>query len=231
MVRATATLRLTRPPARQLSLTFHPSAMHPASRFLLLFLALSGWALADLPKKPPISRYTGLWTNSPFTSKPPPVEAGPAVNPLEDYTLAGVSPIGGGYRVTLLNKKKPEERVTVDTDNPKSNFKILEVIRKAGEPLGTVVRLSSGSVTGTVGFDEKLLVLAAAPAAKPAPRAGLGAPPMPGGQPLQPGQQPQRQPRPRVVPPPQAGQPQAQPRTQPQAQPIQSNRPTHRGGR
>ena len=200
--------------------------MHPASRLLLLILALTGGALADLPKKPPISRYTGLWTNSPFTSKPPPAEAGPAVNPLEDYSLAGVSPIGSGYRVTLLNKKKPEERVTVDSDNPKSDFKILEVIRKAGEPLGTVVRMTAGAVTGTVSFDEKLLVLAtAAAAAKPAARPG-GAP-IP--QPVLPGQQPQRQPRPRVVPPPQTGQP--PPRTQPQAQPTQINRPTHRGGR
>ena len=34
------------------------------------------WAAADLPKKAPITKYTGLWTNSPFTSKPPPPEAG-----------------------------------------------------------------------------------------------------------------------------------------------------------
>ncbi|MEI8039502.1 MAG: hypothetical protein WCJ14_14035 [Verrucomicrobiota bacterium] len=201
--------------------------MPTASRFLLLGLALTGAALADLPKKPPIARYAGLWTNSPFTSKPPPAEAGPTVNPLEDYTLAGVSPVADGYRVTLLNKKKPDERITVDSDNPKSTFKILEVIRKAGEPLGTTVRMASGTVTGTIGFDEKLLVLAAAPAAKPNPKAQPGAPPIP--QPMQPGQQPQRQPRPRVVPPQQAGQPQLQPRNP--LQPPQINRPTHRGAR
>jgi hypothetical protein len=206
--------------------------MHSAFRILLLCLAVTGWAVADLPKKAPISRYIGLWNNSPFTSKPPPPDAGPAVNPLEDYALAGVSPIGSGYRVTLLNKKKPEERITVDSDNPKGNFKILEVTRKAGEPLGTVVRMSSGSVVGTVSFDEKLLVLATAAPAKANPKAATNPPPgQPGqpGQPLQPGQPPQRQPRPRVVPPggPQpAGQPQAQP------QPNSPNqRPIHRGGR
>lgn len=211
--------------------------MHPASRTLLLCLALTGWAVAELPKKAPISRYTGLWTNSPFTSKPPPPDAGPAVNPLEDYALVGVSPIGvsptGGqnYRVTLLNKKKPEERVVVDSDNAKSTFKILKVIRKPGEPLGTVVHMSSGTVEGDVSFDEKLLVLAAAPAAKAQP----GVPPVPGAQPVQPGQQqPQRQPRPRVVPPPTpaTAQPRTQPQQQqPQPQPIQTNRPSRRGAR
>ena len=96
--------------------------MHSAPRILLLALALTGWAAADLPRKAPITKYTGLWTNSPFTSKPPPPEAGPVANPLEDYALAGVSPISGGYRVTLLNKKKPDERITVDSDKPKERF-------------------------------------------------------------------------------------------------------------
>ncbi len=120
--------------------------MHTPSRILLLTLALTltVWAVADLPKKAPLTKYTGLWTNSPFTSKPPPPEAGPVVNPLEDYALVGVSPVGAGYRVTMLNKKKPEERITVDSDRPREGFKILEVTRKPGDPLGTVVRMTSG---------------------------------------------------------------------------------------
>lgn len=210
--------------------------MHSAPRILLLSLALIGWATADLPKKAPISRYTGLWTNSPFTSKPPPPDAGPTVNPLEDYALVGVSPIGASptgdsnYRVTLLNKKKPEERVVVDSDNPKSTFKILKINRKPGDPLGTVVHMSSGAVEGDVSFDEKLLVLAIAPAAKVNPKAQPGVPPVPVPQPQIPGQ-PQRQPRPRVVPPPTPTT--AQPRVQqPQPNlPNQTNRPSRRGGR
>ncbi len=197
---------------------------HPA----LLLLALTGVALADLPKKAPLSRYSSLWSNSPFTSKPPPPDSPDAPNPLDDYALIGVSPIGGtGYRVTLINKKKPEERITVDSDKPvKDGFKVLEVLRKAGDPLGTTVRMNSGSMTGTVAFDTKLLTLAAAPKA---------APPQPGQAP-QPGQppqvqvdasgQPMRQPRPRVVPPPapQAGA-QVQPTTQAQQQ---QQRPSRR---
>lgn len=204
----------------------------------LLLLALTSLALADLPKKAPLSRYSSLWSNSPFTSKPPPPDSPDAPNPLDDYSLIGVSPIGGtGYRVTLINKKKPEERITVDSDKPvKDGFKVLEVLRKAGDPLGTTVRMNSGSITGTVAFDMKLLTLAAAPKA---------APPQPGQAP-QPGQppqvdasgQPMRQPRPRVVPPPapQAGAqvqptPQALPipqQAQPQPQQLQQ-RPSRRG--
>jgi hypothetical protein len=194
------------------SLVFNP---------VLLLLALTGVAAADLPKKAPLSRYSSLWTNSPFTSKPPPPEAGPENNPLDDYALIGVSPINdnNGYRVTLINKKKPDERITVDSDETVSGFKILGVTRKPGDPLGTVVRMSSGSMTGTVSFEENLLTVAAAKAPpQAAPPQVPGQPP----QPVPPGQaQPLRQPRPRVIPPPapqagaaaQAGQPQPVPQS------------------
>ena len=175
--------------------------MNSASRILLLALALGGPVAAELPRKAPLTKYTGLWTNSPFTSKPPPAEAGPIANPLEDYALAGVSPVGTGYRVTLLNKKTPTDRITVDSDNPKSDFKILAVTRKSGDPLGTVVRMSSGSLVGNVSFDEKLLTLVAAPAAPKVNPIAPKAVPVPG-QPPQPCGGLQRQPRPRVVPPP-----------------------------
>jgi hypothetical protein len=180
--------------------------MPAALRILLLLPALAGWAVADLPRKAPISKYTGLWMNSPFTSKPPPPEAGPVANPLEDYTLGGVSPITGGYRVTLLNKKKPEERIITETDKPAEGFKILGVTRKPGDPLGTVVKITTGSVTGTVSFDEAALKLNPPAAATPPPNTPPGV--QPAGQPPQPtpqnGQPVIRQPRPRVVQPPPA---------------------------
>jgi hypothetical protein len=206
----------------------------------LLFLAITGVALADLPKKAPISRYSGLWMNSPFTSKPPPPDSPDAPNPLDDYALIGVSPIGvNSYRVSLIHKKKPEERIFVDSDKPsKDGFKIIEVIRKAGDPLGTKVSMLSGTTKGTVEFDQKLLTLV------PPPKA---APPVPG-QPQIPGQAPQvdasgnplRMPRPRVVPPPapptgvpgqqipqNLPQPVPQPNVQPAQQQQQNNSPQH----
>ena len=180
------------------------TAMKTVSRTCLISLALIGWVAADLPRKAPLTKYSRLWTDSPFTSKPPPPEPGEEVNPLEDYALCGVSPIPSGYRVTLLNKKNPEERIVVDSDRPKEGFSILSVSRKPGDPLGTVVRMSSGSVTGTVAFDEAHMAPVAPPApqAAPKPPPGVQLPGQPGQPQPQPGQMPQRQPRPRVVPPP-----------------------------
>ncbi len=220
MVRARRAIRLNRLKSAIMKLKSHLA-------FFSCAALLIGCASAELPKKMPLGRYSGLWMSSPFTSKPPPPQPMVEGNPLEDYALIGVSPIAGGYRVSLINKKNPEERLLVDSDNPGSKFKILNVTRTPGDPLGTVVRLNTGSVTGTVTYDEKLLTLAAAPA-----NAGAhppGQPPMPGqvpgGQP-QPANIQQRQPRPRVVPPPApvpgAPQPQQIPQVQ-QGQPAQQN--------
>ena len=150
----------------------------------LLFLStiFAASAVAEVPRAVPVTRYAGLWTDSPFTTKPPPAEAAPEANPLEDYALGGISPISGGYRVTLLNRKNPEERIVLP-DNP--DFKVLSVQYATGNPLGTTVRLSTGSKTGPVSFDEKLLALKAAPAAPPAPQPGQ--PQNPPGIPGQPG--------------------------------------------
>jgi hypothetical protein len=205
---------------------------------ILLLLALTGWAAADLPKKAPISRYSSLWNNSPFTSKPPPPDRVDAPNPLDDYALIGVSSIGNGnFRVTILNKKKPDEpRKYIESNQTKDGFRILEVVRKPGDPTGTTVRMQSGSLTGTVKYDEKLLTIAAAPPQAPPGAANPpGVPPQPVPQaPVDPNGQPMRQPRPRVVPPPapQPGTPnQAAPQQAPQGQPIPQNqqRPARRG--
>lgn len=175
-------------------------------------MLLSAWALADLPRKMPITNYSSLWNNSPFTSKPPPPGPGEEINPLDDYALIGVSPIGQGYRVTLINKKTPTDRITVDSGSSRSGFEILGITRKPGDPLGTEVRMRSGSKTGTVSYDDTLLTIAAPVAAPPQnPQVVPGMPPGvgPNGQPV-----PQRQPRPRVVPPPA---PQAAAQAAPQA--------------
>ncbi len=191
---------------------------------VFLFLALVGLASADLPKKAPITKYSGLWTNSPFTAKPPPPDSVDAPNPLDDYALIGVSSLGvKNYLVTLINKKKPDEpRIYVETNRDSKGFKILKVTRKQGDPTGTVVLMQSGTMTGTVSYDQKLLTLATA-APKAAPPQPGGAQPIPVPQPQGPGG-PQRQPRPRVVPPPvptTGGQ--VQPGQVQQGQPNQAN--------
>src|SRR5690606_21316176 len=84
-------------------------------------LALSIFAEAQvsptLPGKIPASRYSSLVTKSPFTSDPPPpAPPEPDGNPLEDFALGGVSPIPGGYRITLINRKEPENPIFINTD-------------------------------------------------------------------------------------------------------------------
>jgi hypothetical protein len=178
--------------------------------FLALPLILAGTAPALEPQKAPLSRYQGLWTNSPFTAKPPPPETAPQVNPLDDWALIGISPIPEGYRITMLNRKNPEERIVVEPGH--KEFKVLGITRRAGDPFGTVVRMTNGRVEGSVSFDENLLTLNPPPAA-PQPQAQpMPGQPMPGvpgvhqpGQPVQgqPGAEgAQRQPRQRVIPPP-----------------------------
>lgn len=211
---------------------------------LLASLAFTGLAMAETPRKAPLSKYNGLWTNSPFTTKP--VVTGPEAPPnaLEDYALLGVSPIPEGYRVTIMNKKTPEERLYIDSGKTVEGFKIVEVVRKAGDPLGTVVRMMSGSVTGTVAFDEKLLTIkAAAPAPAGGARPGLPGQQNPGGPQtpqVLPGQAhptPSPQLRPRVVPPPTTGGAAPTPQTpQPQGGPgggrfNRGDRGERRGGR
>lgn len=172
--------------------------MKPAPRLIFSMLVLAGWAAAEVPKTPPVTKYRSLWTDSPFTAKPPPPGPTEVDNRIDDYALLGVSPIPSGYRVTIVEKKNPEERIVIESDRPKEGFKILAVVRKAGDPLGTTVRLATGAMTGTVAFEDKLLEIKAPP-----PQQAAQKPPVPGqAKPPVPGQPPQRQPRPRVVPPP-----------------------------
>ena len=181
--------------------------------FLIPFLLLgvTGWSFAEVPKKRPKSAYAGLWMNSPFTTKPPPVAAAAVANPLDDYALSGVAPIPGGYKVTLLNKKNPEQRITIPED---PNFRIIAVNYQSGSPLGTTVRLVTGGKEGVVSFDEKLLTLKPAPAAPQQPHAAMppGQPPgMPAvNAPQNPDGSAARQPRPRTVTPANTGAPGAQ---------------------
>jgi len=166
---------------------------------LCLILACAGVCRGEAPRKQPLLKYQSLWTNSPFTAKPEQV-AGPVYNPLQDYVLLGVSPIQEGYRVTILNRKKPnDEPVVVESHRPADGIEIKEVKRKEGDPFATTVRLERGGATGEVGFEDKFLTLNKVAAAPP-PKTNPGNPQAAAGQ--MPNQQdPQRPPRRRVIPP------------------------------
>ena len=167
-----------------------------------LFLCLLAVASADVPKKVPYTQYIRLWTDSPFTSKPIAGSMEPTKSPLDDYALGGVTQVTGGYSVILLDKKKPDDRIRVEPgSNP--DYRVVEVIRKEGVPLGTTVRVSYRRAEKTLAFDEKILAIKAAAPPKPMnPNARPNHPQMPTPQPVPGGiPNPVRTPRPRVVPP------------------------------
>ena len=196
--------------------------------FLTLLLAAFAClpAHANTPKKQPLVKYTGLWTNSPFTSKPIEVGPGPAVNPFDDFTLTGIAPIPGGHRITIVSKKNPDVKRVIEPGGT-DEFKVVSVNRNPEKALGTTVVLSSGSIQGSVTFEPELITLKAAPAAPAAQQGdpnlppgvtnpnlppGVNTPPTPNQNPN--GQAAPRAPRPRIVPPPApaaAQQPQNQP--------------------
>lgn len=140
----------------------------------LLLLAFSGAVSADLPRKAALGWASNLVEHSPFTS--PPVISGPVEDKsLDAYALLGVSPLGHeNYRVTLVQKSAPGERIIVDSNQPRNGFVILEINRTAGNPLATTVRLQLGNHAGSVGFDSQMITVANI--AKPA--VGKSAPPV-----------------------------------------------------
>lgn len=146
---------------------------------LLLSLAVSGVGLcAEVPRKPVLSKYQDLWKDSPFTAKPEGSTAS-VYNPLQDYVLLGVSPIEQGYRVTMINRKRPNDRrLIVESHRPVQGIEIQEVIRKQGDPLATTVRLTRNGNSGVIAFEEKFLTLQRTAATNPRnenPRGGAKA--------------------------------------------------------
>lgn len=181
--------------------------------FPLSALLAIGIASADVPRKPSNASYAHLWNDSPFTSKPPPPPPGEQVGAFDDWALAGVSEVEGGYMVTLQHKKNAGETQTIrPSGTTKSfpdrmeafepgasgSFKVDRVEFGKSSWMDTVVHLSAGGRTGTVKFDEKSTT----------PKAGAAP------QQNRPGQQPGQQPQPNagVQPVQQPGQPPQPPR-------------------
>ena len=175
--------------------------------FLSLLMLMPLPLLASAPKKPVQNKYAALWVSSPFTTPapPPPIVEAPKVDPLADWSLGGVTKFPEGYFVILLNKKKPEEKVTIQP-GMQSEFKVLEVVDGGMDYTATTVKLQHGSSQGVVSFDKKLLVVKAAPAAQAA-KPQVGVPQFPNNNPQAPqGGHSEHQPRQRTITPPQPNQ-------------------------
>ena len=139
-----------------------------------------GWG--DVPKKPVLSRYSELWTNSAFTI--PPVKEVVEVeedNPLDEYTLAGTCEVEGGWFVVLINEKERDKRIRLHPgEKNDEGFEVVKVERGASY-MDTRVEIKnrSGKI-GSVEYDKKFIVLK-----KATPKAPVGRKPV-----VKPGQKP-----------------------------------------
>ncbi|MFK7851336.1 MAG: hypothetical protein AB8D78_10195 [Akkermansiaceae bacterium] len=139
--------------------------MKNKSAILTLILAgLTSPVWGEIPRKAPITRYTGLWTNSPFTSKPPPPTVVSTINPLDDFVLTGIAPVPGGYRITVINRKDPTNKEVIEPGG-NSDFELVSVNRNPEVSLGTTVVLAVNGKQGTVTFDRAAITLNSPPAA------------------------------------------------------------------
>jgi hypothetical protein len=144
---------------------------------------IGGAGLSAVPRKQALGHYTELWSNSPFTI--PPVVGAPeqvAVNPFEDYTLAGVCELKGGWFVVLINKKTRDERIIIKPNEQNDKgFKIVSV-NQGAKSRETKVEISQGGKTDWVEYDEKFLAVRQAVPANGPGQANRGprVPPIPG---------------------------------------------------
>lgn len=124
-------------------------------------------AMADPGRKQPLGRYAKLWSTSAFTVKPIIEATEDAPSLLDDYSLAGVSALEGGYSVVLINKKKREERIHLLPGLANvQGFRVISVRQDPIEYKNTTVTIGyAGNKTGQIGYDEKFLALKARPMA------------------------------------------------------------------
>lgn len=145
----------------------HPCHLNAMKLFLtsILLTALSGGAMGGVVEKKSGASYSHLWTNSPFT-EPKREMVSPVQDPFEPYSLTGIAPIPGGYRVTLLDRRNPEVRIVLPEA---AGLKLVSVQYSAQRPLDSTVRLSLDGKEGLVRFDPNLLKPAGNPGPKNAP--------------------------------------------------------------
>lgn len=140
--------------------------MKPSLILTFLSIVLCSIVHAEVPEKKPHEYYSGLWLNSPFTTKPTETDKGPVSTPFDDYYLTGIAPIEGGYRIVVSNKKDKDENVVIEPGKD-SRFQVLAVDRAPGVRHGTTVTLTDGRFQGVVRFEPTLVVLNTAVNANP----------------------------------------------------------------
>jgi len=127
------------------------------SHFLTLvsILALLTLGLeAALPKNPSISEYSLLLGRSPFKIKKQVLNT-PEIIINDSLTLRGVSMFDDGWFVTVVDRKKPKERIFLRegaAENSKG-LKLIKVDKNADDYLKTTVIVTNGGRQMTIGYN------------------------------------------------------------------------------
>jgi hypothetical protein len=88
-------------------------------------------------------------------------------------TLSTITRSPGCYRITIINKKNPDDKKVIEPGGTDKDFTVVSVDRNPEKALGTTVVLSTGTMEGTVSFEPELITLKAAPAAAPQQQGNL----------------------------------------------------------
>lgn len=140
----------------------------------LAHLTIAVSAHAVIPKEPVLKRYESLWTDSPFTSRPPAVVPPDRRNALKDYTLASLCRVKHGWHVVLLHKKDRNKRIRLEPrGSSESGFKVISVENPTTRQARVEIEARGGK--GWVRFESEFLEIRMATTGRPPPSgAGQG---------------------------------------------------------
>lgn len=152
---------------------------------LLAVVFLSEVSSAVPPKKPSLAQFNKLISFSPFTIKPTAPEI-KRESPLErDWMIGSIRPHGDKWAVTLINKKDRKDRIRLLPGFSSGDFQLKEVKQDPKTQENSKVLISKGTQTAWITYDEKLIKVRPAAAARGASKktgtsARRAGPPVPG---------------------------------------------------
>ncbi len=120
---------------------------------LSFFLLYPYVLLASIPCKRNLSEYSKLWTDSPFTINSNIKAEVKKESYFDKYALVGISPTHLGYRVTVIDKQSPMQRIILESHKNNQIFQISSVDYIKNKPLEATVTLTHLSERGVLKFD------------------------------------------------------------------------------
>ena len=135
----------------------HPSIF--SSTFIIVGLVAASVVHAVPPRKPAASQFNILVSQSPFTIRAT-SGATRSLSPLEkEWMLGSIRPNTGGtgWSVTLINKKDRKNRLRFVPGFSPEGYELLEVKQDTRNPSASEVKVSDGSQTAWISYDENLI--------------------------------------------------------------------------